>query len=94
MKIELTIEFYYDLYDIIDFISRDKPRAARKFKSELVKNLKRDLANPFLIKKSIYFDDDSYRDYVFKGYTTVVKFDSDQEIVYVIGVLKYRKFIK
>ena len=46
MKIELTIEFYYDLNDIVDFISRDKPRAARKFKSELIKKFKRDLVNP------------------------------------------------
>lgn len=88
MKIELTIEFNFDLNDIVDFISKDKPQAARKFKNELVKKLKKDLINPLHFKKSIYFEEDSYRDYVFKGYTTVFKIDENQQIVYVIGILK------
>ena len=41
MRIKLTIEFNFDLNDIVDFISRDKPIAARKFKNELIKNLKK-----------------------------------------------------
>jgi plasmid stabilization system protein ParE len=32
MRIELTVEFNYDLKDIVNFISKDKPTAARKFK--------------------------------------------------------------
>jgi plasmid stabilization system protein ParE len=32
MRIELTVEFNYDLKDIFNFISKDKPTAARKFK--------------------------------------------------------------
>ena len=35
MKIKLTIEFNYDLNDIVDFISKDKPLAARKLNLEL-----------------------------------------------------------
>lgn len=90
MRIKLTIEFNFDLNDIVDFISRDKPIAARKFKNELIRNLKKDLLNPYNFKKSVYFDDESYRDYAFKGYTTIIKIDSEQKTVYVIGVLKYR----
>ena len=37
-----------------------------------------------------YFDDENFRDYVFKGYTTIVKIDSKNEIVHVIGILKHR----
>ena len=90
MKIKLSEKFKYELNDIVIYISRDKPLAARKFKNELVENLKKDLLNPFHFKKSIYFDDESYRDYVFKGYTTTIKIDMEKEIVYVIGILKYR----
>ncbi|WP_264523487.1 type II toxin-antitoxin system RelE/ParE family toxin [Flavobacterium sp. N502536] len=90
MKVNLTIEFNYDLNDIVHFISKDKPIAARNFKNELVKKLKKDLVNPFHFKKSIYFDDENFRDYVFKGYTTIVKIDSKNEIVHVIGILKHR----
>lgn len=92
MKIKLTVEFNFDLNEIVHFISKDKPLAARKFKNELIKKLKKDLLNPFHFKKSIYFDDESYRDHVFKGYTTIVKIDSKQEIVHVIGILKHRLF--
>ena len=67
MRIKLTIEFNYDLKDIINFISKDKPVVARKFKIELIKNIKKDLKEPFISKKSIYFDDEYIRDYIFKG---------------------------
>lgn len=90
MKIELTIEFNYDLKEIVEFISIDKPIAARKFKKELVKNLKKDLKQPFLFKKSIYIDDENVRDYVFKGYTVVLKVDVKLEIVAVVAILKHR----
>lgn len=91
MKIKLTIEFNYDLNDIVDFISQDKPHAARKFKIELVKNIKKDLKQPFLFKKSIYIDDENIRDYVFKGYTVVFKVDIELETVFVVAILKHRK---
>lgn len=91
MRIKLTIEFNYDLKDIIDFISKDKPLAARKFKIELIKNIKKDLKQPFLFKKSIYIDDDNIRDYVFKGYTVVFKINSELETVLVVAILKHRK---
>jgi plasmid stabilization system protein ParE len=91
MRIKLTVEFNYDLKDIVDFISKDKPLAARKFKAELVKNIKKDLKQPFLFKKSIYFDDENIRDYVFKGYTVVFKVDVVLETVLVVAILKHRK---
>jgi mRNA-degrading endonuclease RelE of RelBE toxin-antitoxin system len=90
MKIEFTNDFKYELGDLIHFISRDKPKAARKFKTDLIKNLQKDLKNPFHFKKSIYFDDDNYRDYVFKGYTTVFMVNEIQETVFVLGILKHR----
>ena len=91
MRIKLTVEFNYDFKDIIDFISRDKPLAARKFKIELIKNIKKDLKQSFLFKKSIYFDDENTRDYVFEGYTVVFKVDVALETVLVVAILKHRK---
>lgn len=90
MRIKLTIEFNYDLKDIVDFISKDKPLAARKFKIELVKKIQKDLKQPFLFKKTIYFDDENIRDYVFKGYTVVFKVDIELETVSVVAILKHR----
>ena len=90
MKIKLTIEFNYDLNDIVDFISKDKPLAARKFKIDLIKKLNSDLLNPFQFIKSIYFDDENIRDYVFKGYKVVIKVDIELETVSVVAILKYK----
>ena len=90
MKIKLTIEFNYDLNDIVDFISKDKPLAARKFKIEIIKKIQKDLTHPFLFKKSIYFEDENIRDYVFKGYTVVFKADIELETVSVVAILKHK----
>jgi len=91
MKIKLTNEFNYDLNDIVDFISKDKPLAARKFKNDLIKKLNRDLLNPFQFKKSIYFEDENIRDYVFKGYTCVYEIDVEQDIIIVFGFIKHKE---
>nr|WP_315221046.1 type II toxin-antitoxin system RelE/ParE family toxin [uncultured Flavobacterium sp.] len=87
----MTIDFNYDLNNIVHFISKDKPIAARKFKNDLIEKIKKDLINPFHFKKSIYFEYELYRDYIFKGYTVVVKMDSENETVFVLGILKNKK---
>ena len=90
MKINLTKEFNFDLLDIIDFIAKDKPLAARKFKKDLLFNLKKDLKFPYYFKKSIYSNEENVRDYVFKGYTIVYKVDIKFEIVSIVAIIKNR----
>jgi hypothetical protein len=55
MKIEFTIDFRLTLEDQIRFIAKDKPKAARSFKSALIKSIKKDLLAPLQFKKSKYF---------------------------------------
>ncbi len=90
MKIKFTTDFQQDLIEIVRFIALDKPKAARKFKNDLIKNIQNELVSPYSYKKSIYFEEEKYRDYVFKGYTTICEVDLANEIVNIIGVLKYR----
>ncbi|MFA9188280.1 type II toxin-antitoxin system RelE/ParE family toxin [Flavobacterium sp. FBOR7N2.3] len=90
MKIKLQEEFLFELNNQINYISKDKPAAARKFKSDLLRNIKKDLKNPFHFKKSRYYNDESIRDYVFKGYTVVCYIDLDQKIVSVFGFIKHK----
>ncbi|WP_304198825.1 type II toxin-antitoxin system RelE/ParE family toxin [Flavobacterium alvei] len=91
MKIRFTVKFKFLLEDQVRYISKDKPLAAKKFKKELLSNLKKDLKNPFHFKESIYSDGDkTIRDYVFKGYTVVFKVDNEIEIVSVVAILKHR----
>ncbi|MET3030022.1 MULTISPECIES: type II toxin-antitoxin system RelE/ParE family toxin [Flavobacterium] len=91
MKVSFTEDFMLQLKEQIKYIAKDKPIAARKFKKDLLKNIKKDLVNPFYFKKSIYFDEEKYRDYVFKGYTAIIRIESELEIVYIIGFLKHNK---
>ena len=91
MKIEFSKIYRLALLDQVFFISRDKPLAARKFKSDIVKNIKKDLINPFHFKKSIYYDDENIRDYVFKGYTSVYKIDTENQLVTVFGFIKHKE---
>lgn len=90
MKIKLTIEFNHDLNEIVDFISKNKPLAARKFKIEIIKMMQKDLTDPFLFKKSIYFEDENIRDYVFKGFTIVIKADIELDLVTIVAILKHK----
>ncbi|MCL6461185.1 MAG: type II toxin-antitoxin system RelE/ParE family toxin [Flavobacterium micromati] len=81
MRIKLTKEFNFDLLNIVDFIAKDKPIAAKKFKKDLLHNLEKDFKNPFHFKKSIYSDDENIRDYVFEEYVIVYEIDMEQQIV-------------
>jgi ParE toxin of type II toxin-antitoxin system, parDE len=88
MKIKFQSDFYFLLNEIVDFIAKDKLFASRKFKKDLLIALKKDLQNPYSFKKSIYFDDLSTRDYVFKSYTITYKIETENKLVVVLGIIK------
>lgn len=90
MKIKLQEEFLFLLNYQVDYIAQDKPVAARKFKSDLLRNIKKDFKNPFQFKKSRYFNDENIRDYVFKGYVVVYEVDTENKIISVFGFIKYK----
>ena len=88
MKINFSENFYFLLNEIIDFKSKDKPEAARKFKKDLIVAIKKDLKFPYNYKKSFYFDDDTFRGYTHKGYTITYKINDEKQLVLVIGIIK------
>lgn len=91
MKIVLTPFFISDLDKQVAYISKDKPKAAKKFKKDLITNIKKDLKNPYHFKKSQYFDDDLVRDYIFKGYTSVYQINISNKTIEVFGFIKYKE---
>ncbi len=88
MKVNLTKNFIADLDRQVLYISNDKPKAAIKFKKDLISNLKKDLKFPFHFKKSIYFEEELIRDYVFKGYTSVYQINVITNSVEIFGFIK------
>ena len=93
MTVKISNEFLKLLTDQVRFIYKDKPRAALKFRKDLLRNIKKDLKHPFHFKKSIYFEDENIRDYVFKGYVSVYEVDINQKIVTVFGFIKYKDYL-
>jgi plasmid stabilization system protein ParE len=49
----------------VDFIAKDSPQSARRFKNELIRNLKSIAQNPYQFRKSVYFDNLNIRDFFF-----------------------------
>lgn len=90
MTISISNEFLKLLTKQVRYIYKDKPRAALKFRKDLLRNIKKDLKQPFQFKKSRYFDDENIRDYVFKGYVSVFEVNIEQQIVSVFGFIKHK----
>ena len=90
MIVSISNEFLKLLTSQVRFIYKDKPRAALKFRKELLKNIKKDLKQPFHFKKSRYFENENIRDYVFKGYVAVYEVDVENKTVSVFGFIKYK----
>ncbi|MFY7742532.1 MAG: type II toxin-antitoxin system RelE/ParE family toxin [Flavobacterium sp.] len=91
MKIRFEKDFLLALNEQVEYIAKDKPKAARKFKTDLIKNLRKDLNRPFHFKKSIHFDNEIIRDYVFKGYVCVYLIDTENQLVTIFGFIKYKE---
>lgn len=91
MILKISQSFRDRLAAQVEFIARDKPLAARKFKSEILKGIKGIPEMPFKHRKSIFFDRDDIRDLVFKGYVIVYKVDRQSQTIEVFGFTKYEE---
>ena len=70
-------------------IAKDKPTVARKFKSDIFKELKEIPKMPFKNRKSIFFNQDEIRDLTFKGYVIVYKINETNKTIEVFGFTKW-----
>jgi plasmid stabilization system protein ParE len=89
MKVVFKDTFLYRLVSQIEYISLDSPARARRFKSDLFNRIKEIPSNPYQFRKSIYFEDETIRDLIFKGYTIV--FRITKENIEVFGFVKHQK---
>ena len=65
MKLQKKPKFIRSLQKITDYIARDKKGAAINFARELDRELRLLKENPYMARASHYFDDASYRDFIF-----------------------------
>lgn len=88
MKISFKDTFVIRLGKQLDYIALDSPANARRFKTDLLRMIKRIPSNPYKHRKSIYFNDQNIRDLIFKGYTIVFRINNDA--IEVFGFVKYQ----
>ena len=89
MKIKVLRSFRDKLNHQVEFIAQDKPDAARKFKTELLRRIKEIPQMPLKNRKSIFFERDEIRDLVFKGYIIVYRINYDDDSIEVFGFTKF-----
>jgi plasmid stabilization system protein ParE len=89
MKILFKESFLIRFDKQIEYISLDSPKRARKFKNDVLNRINEIPQNPYKYRKSIYFENISIRDLVFKGYTIVFRIHENQ--IQIFGFVKHRE---
>ena len=92
MNIRFSDSFTNRLLKQIDYIAQDSPSRARKFYQNLIQKISEIPQRPLSYRKSIYFDDATIRDLIFKGYTIVFRINDDS--IDVFGFVKYQNTIE
>ena len=91
MKIEITEHFRNKLKRQIQYISLDKPLAARKLNKSIFAKIKGLVTNPKINRKSIFFDDENIRDLVVKGYLIVYEILPSENKIIIFGFYKWEE---
>ena len=90
MKLKLTESFIKQLSRQVSYIAFDKPEAAKKFKADILSEVKFILKFPLKNRQSIYFEEEKIRDLIFKGY--VITYEVSRTEIIVFAFTKYREF--
>lgn len=91
MRLKILTSFKLKLNEQVEFIAKDKPSAARKFKSELIERIKAVTQMPYKNRKSIFFDREDIRELIYKGYIIVYKINDKENAIEVFGFTKYEE---
>jgi len=90
MRIIFKDTFLQRLSRQIDYIASDSPKRARKFKNDVLNEIRRIPDMPYANRKSIYFDNDQIRYLIFKGYTIVYRINKEDQSIEIFGFTKYQ----
>ncbi|EFV4361909.1 type II toxin-antitoxin system RelE/ParE family toxin, partial [Campylobacter jejuni] len=81
--------FTNELNIILSFIVRKESiKAKNTFKNDLYKALKKLDFMPYKFRKSLAFDDENVRDFIFKGYVIPYKIDKEKDLIIILGIYK------
>ena len=89
MKIEKKPAYTKNLKNILRYIASDKISAAIKFEKDLNSKIDALIEFPFMYHTSFYFDENSYRDMQYKGYTVIYKVE--ENLVSILEIFKWQE---
>lgn len=90
MRIRVSKEFRKKLDAQIDYIAKDKPIAARRFKNRLFEEIKKIPGFPYSYRRSIFFDNEDVRDLIYKGY--VIVFRIRENTIEIFGFFHFQDY--
>jgi len=88
MIIEKKPKFVFGLAKILRYIKKDKIAPVKKFEKELNNKISLLKQNPQMCRKSIYFENDFYRDLIYSGYTIIYKIE--EEKILILEIFKWQ----
>lgn len=89
MKLEFNPLFEEALFGILTYIMLDSEQASFTFEEELFEHLDGLLLFPYKFRKSLYYDDEQIRDYIFMGYTIPYLVDEKRDVIVVLDIFKW-----
>jgi len=89
VKLIKEVNFTRNLERIVLYIADDSKSRARTFSRNLQKQLNNLEYFPYKFRKSIYFENEHIRDYVFKGYTIPYLIDEENDVIVVLDIFKW-----
>ena len=89
MRIVYKDTFVKRLEKQLQYIAENSPTSANKLKVGLIKRIKSIPENPYLFRKSIYFENELIRDLIYKGYTVVFRINENQ--IEIFGFTRYQE---
>lgn len=91
MKINRSLRYKSNLFQILDYIAKDKLSASENFLNELDK-LINNLSNfPFKFRKSQYFDNENIRDMIYNGYTVIYRVNKAKNSIDIVRIFHKNK---
>ena len=79
----------YKLENQIQYIAKDKPHAAKRFRKKILERIKEIPRHSFSYRKSIFFDDEEIRDLIVDGY--IIVFRIKEDLIEIFGFNKYEE---
>lgn len=89
MIIIRDIKFDIQLIGILKFIAQDKLISVKKFEKGLNDTIKDLVHFPYKFRQSRYFEEESYRDLIYNGYTVIYKIKTDK--ILILEIFKWQE---